>query len=89
MNDTQGQEPQPMRYEFSPIATGISSATLQPPRKIRRIVITEIDHGYMVEVGCQHMAIESRSKLITLLSTYILDPAGTEKLFLEGKLLNP
>jgi hypothetical protein len=76
-----------MRYEFSTIATGVPTAVTQAPRKIRRIVITEVDRGYMVEVGCQHMAIESRSKLITLLSTYILDPAGTEKLYEEGKLL--
>jgi hypothetical protein len=41
----------------------------------------------MVEVGCQTVAIETATKLIALLSSYILQPESTEELYVNGKLL--
>lgn len=55
---------------------------------IREIGIRQLSHGYMVQVGCQTLAIETPSGLIAKLSEYILNPAATERKWDEGKLFN-
>jgi hypothetical protein len=62
---------------------------MQPKEKetIYNIAIRQIDHGYLVEVGCKTFAIETSTRLITLLSTYLLQPAATQKQYEQGKLL--
>lgn len=62
----------------------IEDATTRP--KARGISIQETDHGYMVHVGCQSFAIESRHRLMALLSEYLESPEATEKKHREGKL---
>ena len=54
---------------------------------IKTISIRQLDHGYIVEVGCQTLAIESASKLATLFTEYVLNPSATEKKYREGKLI--
>lgn len=54
---------------------------------IRSISIRQLNHGYVVEVGCQTLAIESASKLIALFSEYVLNPIATEQKYREGKLI--
>lgn len=54
---------------------------------IRSISIRQLNHGYVVEVGCQTLAIESASKLIALFSEYVLNPIATEHKYREGKLI--
>lgn len=53
---------------------------------IRTIMIRQLNHGYIVEVGCQTFAIESANTLIAKLSEYILNPLTTEAKHKEGKL---
>lgn len=54
----------------------------------REIIIRQLNHGYMVQVGCQSMAIESSTKLLSLFAEYISNPNATEQKYREGKLLN-
>lgn len=54
--------------------------------KIRQIGIRQLNHGYIIDVGCQTFAIEKPSDLIAKLSEYINAPAETEKKWQEGKL---
>ena len=54
--------------------------------KIYDVIIKELDLGYIVKVGCQSFAIESKSKLLTLLTEYLSDPKATEKKWNEGVL---
>ena len=57
------------------------------PNKIRQINIEELNHGYIVRVGCHNFAIETKAQLIAQLSAYIQEPALTEKKWFDGKLL--
>lgn len=54
---------------------------------IRTISIRQLNHGYVVEVGCQTLAIESSSKLIALFAEYVANPQATEQKYREGKLI--
>lgn len=58
----------------------------KPDNNIRDIQITQLNHGYVVAVGCQRFAIENSSTLIAKLSEYILNPADTEQKWHEKKL---
>ncbi len=55
--------------------------------QIRQINIEQLNHGYLVRVGCQTVAIENSGKLIQMLSAYISNPAETEKKYYEKTLL--
>ena len=57
------------------------------PNKIREVKIEQLNHGYLVRVGCQRFAIETSEKLLSLLSDYMKFPADTEKAWFDGKLL--
>lgn len=54
----------------------------QPRRQIR---INTMNYGYVVEIGCQSFAIETKEQLVKKLSAYIMDPAGVEKAWFETK----
>ncbi len=56
------------------------------PDRIYSTSIRQVDHGYLVEVGCKTFAIENSTKLISLLSAYLLQPGATQKLYEQGKL---
>jgi hypothetical protein len=63
----------------------------EPPQvrrnKFRSIKIEGMDAGYIVNIGCQTFAIESKQSLITKLSAYINDPENVEIAWMnEGKL---
>lgn len=69
----------------------LATTAVPPPEskyydKIRTINIRQLDHGYIVEVGCQAFAIESSYELAGLLAMYLAKPAETEKKYIEGKL---
>jgi hypothetical protein len=55
--------------------------------KARKILIEELDYGYLVKVGCQTVVIEKSEKLIKILTQYLTDPQATENLYHTGKLL--
>lgn len=70
-------------------ACGTPGPTIQPTQpkdKIRQVNIQQLDHGYMVTVGCQQFAIETPEKILSNLKTYFKEPAKTEKAWLEGNL---
>lgn len=56
---------QGMRYESA-------NSTINP------IEIRQLSYGYKVKIGCLEIAIESKEKLITMLTLYIEDPKGVE-----------
>lgn len=56
------------------------------PNGIRIITITQLNHGYIVGVGCQSFAVESSSTLIAKLAEYLNNPNATEQKWNEGKL---
>lgn len=67
------------------VATGNGAMPSRPQNNIRDIQIIQLDHGYVVSVGCQRFAIESSTQLIVKLQEYILNPAATEQKWNEKK----
>lgn len=57
------------------------------PNQIRQINIEQLNHGYIVRVGCHSFAIETKAQLIAQLSAYIQEPALTEEKWFKGTLL--
>ena len=53
----------------------------------REINIRPLNHGYVVNIGCQTFAIESIKKLISNLEKYLNSPIETEKEWFSGNLL--
>jgi len=54
--------------------------------KMKPIQINQIDHGFIVTVGCKTLAIETKQQLISKFIEYVNAPAETEAKHLEGKL---
>ncbi len=65
----------PGRPEPQPICT------VEPMTK--EVRIRPLNHGYVVEVGCQSFAIESADKLTALINQYLKDPVEVEKAWLR------
>jgi hypothetical protein len=57
------------------------------PSKARNVEIRPLDHGYLVTVGCQRVAIESVEKLIVSLERYLKNPDLATQEYYKGKLL--
>lgn len=81
--DTTESEPRIREWAYAPN----QPATIAPENNIRTINIRQLNHGYIVEVGCQTLAIESSSKLIALFAEYVTNPNATEQKYREGKLI--
>jgi len=58
-----------------------------PSSEVKRIMISALHHGYLVEVGCQRIAIENVDKLVTTLRAYLKDPEETERRYSNRELL--
>jgi hypothetical protein len=58
-----------------------------PRSEVRQIIINALHHGYLVDVGCQRIAIESVDKLISILKAYLKDPEETERRYSNRELL--
>jgi len=54
--------------------------------KMKPINIQQMDYGFIVTVGCQTLAIENKTQLISKFIEYVNAPAETETKHLEGKL---
>lgn len=50
------------------------------------VQIQELDHGYMVRVGCKSFAIESKETLLNMITKYINNPAEVQKEFFNKTL---
>lgn len=57
----------------------------QMPDKAYQINIEQLDHGYIVRVGCKSFAIETKEKLIIRLAAYLSDVPGVTKDFFDKK----
>lgn len=53
---------------------------------IFNISIRQLSYGYIVEVGCKTFAIETSSKLSSLLTRYLNNPVEVHKQYSEGTL---
>lgn len=51
---------------------------------MRRIVITPLLNGYSVEVGCQTVCFESKTRLVSELSRYLDNPGEVEAEYLKN-----
>lgn len=54
--------------------------------RMREVTITSLDHGFVVRVGCQTLAIQNKEDLIAKLVQYITDPTATEEKYYRGEL---
>jgi hypothetical protein len=55
--------------------------------KIRMIGITQVDHGYIVSVGCQTLVFENMGTLMEKLTAYLKEPDLTEKKWMTEGIL--
>jgi hypothetical protein len=55
--------------------------------KAREIKILQQDLGFVVGVGCQTFAIETKEKLIRNLTAYLENPQGVENKWMKNKEL--
>ena len=62
------------------------SPSLHKENKIREIHITQLNRGYVVEVGCHKFAISTTEELIDKLTKYIREPNITEDKWFKGNL---
>lgn len=51
------------------------------PLKIDKILIEQMDYGYLVKAGCQTLCVETKKNLITLFTEYINDPRRVRSLY--------
>lgn len=72
--DCVAREPQPMLN------------TEMGKSRMREITISALDHGFVVRVGCQTVAIQDKTDLIAKLVAYITDPTATEEKYYRGEL---
>lgn len=97
VNQDKGWNREP--FQRTPASDMVQSEVQQPcgrtpmeqPRsqnKIRTVTIRQLDHGYLVDVGCQCFAIQDWSILIGKLALYLQNPDEIEKKHLDGKLFS-
>lgn len=67
-----------------PQALYMHEPTPHMPR-MREIKISALDRGFVVQVGCQSFAIQTKEDLIAKLVQYINDPMGTEEKYHKGE----
>jgi hypothetical protein len=79
MSDLQGNTASGLtrgNYADGPVAPQAANEQIRLP--MRAFTVQPLDHGYVIQVGCNSFAIESKERLIEKLAAYITDPAGTE-----------
>ena len=54
----------------------------------REVNIRPLSSGYLVNVGCQSVAVETTEKLLSTLGDYLNDPAGFERKWYKNKNRN-
>jgi hypothetical protein len=74
-------DPHPMN------ATANESTNQTCQTEMRSINIQPLNRGYVVNVGCQSVAVSSKRELKRLLNDYIDDPYQVEQDYYAGKIL--
>jgi len=59
----------------------------QPKIKMKDVIIKEMDHGYLVKIGCQTLCIESPKTLLKALKKYMKDPDAVENQHMSGEFM--
>jgi len=59
-----------------------------PKPKIKDVVIKQMDHGFLVKIGCQTLCIESPKTLLKALKKYLKDPDGVEQQHNQGDFID-
>jgi hypothetical protein len=67
------------------VTSPMMDRTSESPR--REIKISPLDYGYIVKVGCQSLAIESKYDLIKYLSEYLVNSSEAESKYYNKVLL--
>lgn len=75
---------QPVEPSVDPFNGAVSNRV---ENTIRTFMVRQLNFGYVVEVGCHSFAIETKEKLVKLVSDYINTPDETEKKWFETKQL--
>ena len=77
------------RPTWSGDSPGGSNTTTPTVRsnKARQIQIGQVDHGYIVNVGCQTLVFEKVETLIEKLTAYLKDPSIIEKQWMTEGIL--
>lgn len=53
--------------------------------RIKEVNIKQLDHGYLLNVGCKTIALSSAEELLFGLKKYLKDPYKTQELFEKGE----
>lgn len=53
--------------------------------KIKDVHIKQLDHGYIVTIGCKTIALSSAEQVLFGLKQYLKDPYKTQDLFEKGE----
>lgn len=56
------------------------------PDRIKEIRISQVDHGYIINVGCQTFAVESIKRLVKNIEKYLESPEEIEKAWMSKNL---
>lgn len=94
MYPNEGQASQPDALVRANYGAGVAEnrpmqEMAEPPRApnlARLIQIEQLNHGYVVVVGCQRFAIENKDALLHRLGSYLSDPGKVEEEWQSGKL---
>ena len=62
--------------------------TVSNNKSLRKIEIEPISSGFLVNVGCQRIAIETPDKLIYMLTKYLTDPTKFESEWYSKDVIN-
>lgn len=54
---------------------------------IREITIKPLDYGFIVKVGCQSFAMETKETVVEKLTTYLNNPSDTEVKWMRDRIL--
>lgn len=73
-----------------PTHSGYIDSGIQEPTNnvIRDVHIERLSSGYLVNVGCQRVAVETTNKLITMLGKYYENPKEFEKQWYSQDVVN-
>lgn len=58
---------------------------LPGPQLAKHITINPLNHGFLVNVGCQTFAVENVDALLHRLNVYLKDPAESERKWMAGE----
>jgi hypothetical protein len=82
MNENQGCVAETSRCEPRPMVQEAPALAMPAKREIR---ITQLNYGYLVNIGCQNFAIERSETLTKHLGAFLSDPVGVEKAWMAGE----